>query len=144
MLLQSKDKTSLNDFFLALLPQNLNTKSEKDKVAKIEQTLAYLEIMHAHLRKYSKKRNLVLIDSGAGNCYLSFLVYYFYAKLDIRPVTIHCLDTNARLMAKACKLAQRLGFDNMHFYACDIAEYVHSGRVDAVYKNMTEYAMHFM
>ena len=133
MLLRPEDKTSLIDFFQTIIPQNLNHKSGKDKVAKLEQILAYLEIMHAQLRKYSKKRDLVLIDSGAGNCYLSFLVYHYYANLDGRRVTIHCLDTNARLMEKARKLALMLGFDKMYFHAYDIAEYMHPGRVDVVY-----------
>ena len=133
MLQHPEIRTALTDFFQSIIPKNLNHKSHQDKVAKLDQVLAYLEVMHAHLRKYSKKRDLVLIDTGAGNCYLSFLVYHFYTQLDPRNITIHCLDTNARLMEKAQQLACTLNFDNMHFHACDIANYMHPGHVDVVY-----------
>jgi len=133
MLIQHEEQASLNAFFQTIKLQNHKNESGKEKAAKIEQILAYLEAMHAQLRQYSRKRDLILIESGAGNCYLSFLVYYFYTKFNHRPVTIHCLDINARLMEKAQQLARTLRFDRMHFHACDIAEYRHSGRVDMVY-----------
>lgn len=147
MLLRPEDETSLTDFFQTIIPQHRTKKSDKDKVAKLEQILAYLETLHAQLRRYSKKRDLILIDSGAGNCYLSFLVYHYYTHLDTRNIAIHCLDTNARLMEKARKLALTLGFDRMFFHASDIAEFVHPGRVDAVYSlhacdSATDKALH--
>ena len=128
-----QEKTALNAFFQRIKLQNHKSESGRDKAAKIEQILAYLEIVHAQLRKYSKKRRLVCIESGAGNCYLSFLVYYFYTEIDQRQITIHCLDTNSRLMEKARQGAHTLQFDHMHFHACDIAEFTLSGHVDMVY-----------
>ena len=133
MLIQNDEQASLNAFFQKIRLQNHQNESGKDKSAKIEQILAYLEVMHAQLRKYSRKRALVLIESGAGNCYLSFLIYYFYTQLDKRRVTIHCLDINARLMEKTREMARTLGFDGMFFHACDIADYQHAGAVDMVY-----------
>ena len=67
MLLDGKRKEALNAFFQHISPQN-----SKDKAAKSGQILAYLEIIHAQLRKYSTKRPLVCIECGAGNAYLSF------------------------------------------------------------------------
>ena len=135
MLIHREEQQALNAFFETLklkIPfQAGNTNPNKS--AKIEQILAYLEIMHAQIRKYSKKRDLIFIESGAGNCYLSFLVYYFYTKLDNRPVRIHCLDINQRLMEKNRQLAQILEFDQMWFHACDIADYTHPEPVDMVY-----------
>lgn len=128
MLLDGKRKEALNAFFQHISPQN-----GKDKAAKIEQILAYLEIIHAQLRKYSTKRPLVCIECGAGNAYLSFLVYYFYTVLEERPIIVHCLDTNSRLMEKARQRAHTLQFDHMHFHACDIADYTLAGRVNIVY-----------
>jgi methyltransferase family protein len=112
---------------------NAEQEASKDKAAKIGQVFSYLEIMHAQLRNYSRKRDLVLIDSGAGNCFLSYLVYCFYSAIDERRVRIHCVDSNERLMDKNRQLANSLGFEHMHFHACDIADYEHEGQPDAVY-----------
>lgn len=134
MLITREEQHVLNTFFETL---KLRTDSDRggitDKSAKIEQILAYLEVMHAQIRHYSKKRDLVFIDSGAGNCYLSFLVYYFYTRMDDRRVQIHCLDINHQLMEKNRRLAEKLNFDRMYFHASDIAEYTHEGRVDMAY-----------
>ena len=148
MLIQKNEQAALNAFFQTIKLQNQQKQPGKDKAAKIEQILAYLELMHAQLRKYSRKRKLVLIESGAGNCYLSFLVYYFYTQLDNRQISIHCLDINARLMDKNRELARTIGFDGMHFHACDVADYQHSGEaVDMVYSlhacdSATDKALH--
>jgi hypothetical protein len=111
-----------------------NQEASQDKAAKIGQIFSYLEVIHAQVRNYSRKRKLVFVDSGAGNCYLSFLVYYFYSEIEERRVRIHCVDNNQRLMEKNRQLAKSLGFEHMVFHACDIAEYEHQGRQpDAVY-----------
>ena len=128
-----KTQQSLHNFFEKIRLVNNDHATGKDKAAKIEQILAYLEVMHAQIKKYSKKRELVFIDSGAGNCYLSFLIYYFYAKVDHRPIRIHCVDINQRLMEKNRQLAKELNFHHMSFHASDIMKYSHIGRPDAVY-----------
>lgn len=128
-----EERAALNAFFQRLKLCNHKNESGKDKGAKIEQILAYLEIIHAQIRKYSKKRRLVCIDGGAGNCYLSFLVYYFYTEIDRRPIAIHCLDNNGRLMDKASQRARDLELDHMYFHACDIADFSLSDSVDMVY-----------
>ena len=81
MLINRKIREELDDIFYVLKLQNKNYVVSLDKKVKIEQIISYLEIVHAEIRKSSKKRRLVLIDSGAGNCYLSFLIYYFYQKI---------------------------------------------------------------
>jgi Methyltransferase domain len=133
MLVQKEHRNKLNDFFKSINLVNKNNTPGKSKADKIEQIVAYLEMMLAQLRKYSKKRELVLIESGAGNCYLSFVLYYYCTEILQRPVAIHCLDINARLMKKAEHLAKELGFDRMHFHACDIGDYLHPGPVDVVF-----------
>jgi SAM-dependent methyltransferase len=133
MLLLYEEREALTEFFGAINLRDRDDKSGKDKAAKIGQVLAYLEVMHSELRKLSKKRDLVLVDSGAGNCYLAFLLYHFYTTLEGRGVVIHCVDTNARLMEKARQRAARLGFEKMHFHACDIGDFCAPESVDAVY-----------
>ena len=135
MLIDHQKREALRAFFerLYVRAQSDKERAVTDKAAKIGQILGYLEIVHAQLRTYSTKRPLVCIDCGAGNAYLSFLVYYFYTELEKRSVVIHCLDTNTKLVDKARRRAHDLGFDHMHFHACDIAEYASTERTDMVY-----------
>ncbi len=133
MLITLETKKTLKSFLQKIKLLDQNKEAGKDKSAKVDQIIAFLEVINATTRKYSKKRELVFIDGGAGNCYLSLLVYYFYNVLDERNVTIHCIDNNVRLMEKNTQLAKELGFDKMFFHACAVSEYTHSGRPDLVY-----------
>ena len=67
MLLNKNIREELDDMFYVLKLQNKSSKVSLDKEVKIEQILSYLEVVHAEIRKSSKKRKLVLIDSGARN-----------------------------------------------------------------------------
>nr|WP_319266714.1 SAM-dependent methyltransferase [uncultured Draconibacterium sp.] len=133
MLLEKKHMDELNDLFYVLKLQDKNNYSSINNKVKIEQVLAYLEIIHAELRKFSKKRKLVILDSAAGNCYLSFVVYYFYSKIDKRNIEIHCIDYNQKLMKNNQELAQKLGLINMHFHSSDIIDFQFNEKVDLVY-----------
>lgn len=133
MLINKQIREELNHLFFLLKLQDRNSKSSLDKQVKIEQIIAYLEVIHAEFRKTSRKRKLVLIDSGAGNCYLSFLVYYFYHKIENRAIEIHCIDFNEKLMEANEKLANEMRFENMYFYPMDIADFDADKKVDMVY-----------
>ena len=67
MLLNKNIREELDDMFYVLKLQNKSSKVSLDKEVKIEQILSYLEVVHAEIRKSSKKRKLVLIDIGARN-----------------------------------------------------------------------------
>jgi hypothetical protein len=103
-----------------------------DKQRKLEQVVAFVDVIQAEVRRYSRRRPLVLVDCGAGNCHLSLATALFFAKIDSRPVEIHCVDHNAALMAKNRAVADRLGLEGIHFHACDIGELALSGPVDVV------------
>lgn len=133
MLITKNTRKDLNNLFYLLRLQDRNQKSSLDKQVKIEQILAYLEVVHAEIRKTSKKRKLVFIDSGAGNCYLSFLLYYFYTKIEKRNIEIHCVDHNQQLMLSNNELAKSMNFNEMYFHAKDICEFNFKKKVDIVY-----------
>jgi len=133
MLINKQIREELNHLFFLLKLQDRNSNSSLDKQVKIEQIIAYLEVIHAVTRKTSKKRKLVLIDSGAGNCYLSFLVYYFYHKIENRDIEIHCIDYNKKLMEANEKLASEMKFHSMYFHSMDIADFSINKNVDMVY-----------
>ncbi len=133
MLISPQNRKTLETIFETIKLKNSDGESGIDKKCKIEQIFSYLEMIHSNLRKYSLKRKLVLIDSGAGNCYLSFLVFYFYTKIEQRNITIHCVDTNESLMDKCRDKAQKLGFNQIFFHVSDILDFQYSGKVDIVY-----------
>lgn len=133
MLITQENRVKLNNLLNTIKLHNTGDKISKDKEAKIEQIIAYMEIIHSVLKKYSAKRPITLIDSAAGNCYLSFLVYYFYKELEPKNVTIHCIDTNERLMNNARKRAKELGFTAMHFHASDILDFTTTDKVQLIY-----------
>ena len=133
MLIDRKIREELNDLFHVLKLQGRSSVQSLDKIVKIEQVIGYLELVHAEVRKISNKRKVILIDCAAGNCYLSYLIYHYYNKIESRPMEIHCIDNNKNLMQKNSVLAQKLGFDNMFFYACDINDFSIDKNVDIVY-----------
>jgi len=133
MLINREIKEKLDDIFYVLKLKNKSSVLSLDKEVKIEQILSYLEIVHADIRRTSKKKKLVLIDSGAGNCYLSYLIYYFYQKIDQRNIEIHCVDYNKKLMDNNRALAEKMGFTQMYFYAADINDFTIDKQVDIVY-----------
>ncbi|MCP3923049.1 MAG: SAM-dependent methyltransferase [Desulfobacterales bacterium] len=132
MLINRENKEKLNNIFLKMKLKNNGDDSPK-KEAKIEQILAYLEIIHSMVKKYSPKRRIVFVDCGAGNCYLSFLVYFFYKEIEKKNIEIHCVDQNKSLMEKSEKLAIESGFSNMYFHSEDIMDFSIKGNVELVY-----------
>ncbi len=114
------------------LGSSSQSRSDDDKF-KIKQIVSYLEIIDGQIRKLSMKRRIVLLDSGAGNCYLSFLIYYYYTVLMNRDIEIHCIDTNGRLMENARQKAHELSFTEMHFYSCDILDFELNTSVDVAF-----------
>ncbi len=133
MLISRTERESLSTILEKIKLKDPKKAKGIDKTCKLEQILAYLEIIHSKLRKYSRKRELVLVDCGAGNCYLSFLTYYFYTVLEKREVTIHCVDTNQKLMDKCRDKAKDLGFGKMFFHSGDIVDFEVTGKVDMVF-----------
>ncbi len=131
MLIDGDQKHSLHSLFHLIRLRGTHPGSGNSE--KVEQILAYLEVIHAQVRKTSSKRKLVFIDCAAGNSYLSFLTYHFYNNLQNRGITIHCIDNNERLVEKSKGIARTLGFDGMHFHAGDILELPDLPRVDVAY-----------
>ena len=132
MLNTIENREKLNTLFQKIRLQNTALESTKDKEAKIQQIMAYLEIVHSVIRKYSPKREIVIVDCAAGNCYLSFLINTFYSQLYPKRLKIYCIDTNESLMENGRKKALELGFNNMTFCAGDILDIMLTGKVDLV------------
>ncbi len=133
MFIEKNRKEELNDLFQIVKLQARSSYVSLDKNITIEQILAFIENIHAEVRKTSRKRKLVLINSGAGNCYLSYLLFHFYTKIDCREVEIHCVDSDDTLMNNNRALAERLGFDDMEFHSSDDGSFELNRRADVVF-----------
>lgn len=133
MLINKDDAKSLELLFKKIKLRKSVYTAEDDQEVKIKQILSYLEVIDAQIRKMSKKRKLVILDSAAGNCYLSFLVYHYYSVIGKRDIEIHCIDINKRLMDNSREIAQSLSFRDMHFHSSDILEFSMKGEVDLSY-----------
>jgi hypothetical protein len=132
MLNTIENRKRLNSLFQKIRLQNPSGESTKDKGAKIQQIMAYLEIVHSIIRKYSPKREIVIVDCASGNNYLSFLINTFYSELYPKRLKIHCIDTNESLMENGRQKATELGFENMQFYTGDILDVSIPGKIDLV------------
>jgi len=130
MLIDRGTREKMDSFFGMI---KLRNRSNIDTACKIEQVLAYLEIIHAVIRKYSKSRTITMVDCCAGNCYLGFLVCYFYMNIEKRNVIVHCVDKNETLMNRSAELAAELGFENIHFHSCDVMEFTMNEKPDMVF-----------
>jgi protein-L-isoaspartate O-methyltransferase len=65
--------------------------------------------------------DVVLADHGAGKSYLGFMLY----DLVLRPRrvgTVYGVESRAELVARSTALAQRLGFERMHFVATTVQD----------------------
>lgn len=66
-----------------------------------------------------------LADHGAGKSYLGFIIYDLYFKA-LGQGAIYGIETRSELVASSQALAQRLGFDRMHFLNLSVAESANS------------------
>ena len=69
-----------------------------------------------------------LADHGAGKSYLGFIIYDLFFKA-LGKGTIYGIETRSELVASSRELAQRLGFDRMHFLNVSVAESTQSAEL---------------
>lgn len=83
----------------------------------------------------SQDRPVHLADHGAGKSYLGFILYDLYARQH-PGCHIYGIETRAELVASSRQLAERLGFERMHFLNLSVAESAQSEalptRIDVV------------
>ena len=114
---------SLNSLFHLIRLRRKSRRTADDKNRKVEQIKSYLAVMDADIRRMTRKRPIVVVESAAGNCYLSLLAYNHYVIAGRRSVEIHCIDTNSPVLEHAKKTARDLGYNEMHFHSCDILDF---------------------
>ncbi len=97
---------------------------------------------------FCKDRPLHIADFGCGKSYLTFAVYYFLHEIKGIPVEITGLDLKEDVIADCQKLADESGYENLHFYVGNIAEFSYKHAPDMIITlhacdKATDYALNY-
>ncbi len=111
-------------------PEGRIIKARYDKFKQINRFLEFIEDLLPTLKK---KEHLHIIDFGCGKSYLTFAVYYYLKILHGMDVRITGLDLKKDVVRNCNELAERYGYEALHFEIGDISSYQEDGNaVDMV------------
>lgn len=99
---------------------------------KFRQINRFLEFIEDILPRLSRDREITILDFGCGKSYLTFAMYYYLRELKGYDVNIIDLDLKTDVIEKCNSLALRYGYEKLHFYHGDIADYEGVSCVDMV------------
>lgn len=120
------------DFLVELGVQTPDGHVVKAKYGKFRQINRYLEFIEDILDKLPMDRTIRIIDFGCGKSYLTFAMYYYLHVMKGRDLQIVGLDLKQDVIARCNELAEKLGYDDLHFEQGDISCYQSEGKVDMV------------
>lgn len=104
----------------------------KSKFDKFRQINRFLEFIEDILPQLDSGRRLTILDFGCGKSYLTFAMYYYLHELKKYDIHIIGLDLKKDVIDSCSGLAQKYGYDNLHFFQGDIAHYKGVQSVDMV------------
>lgn len=119
-------------FLVDLGVMNAQGKVIAAKYDKFRQINRFLEFIEDILPKLSREREITILDFGCGKSYLTFAMYHYLKELQNYDVNIIGLDLKADVIEKCSRLAECYGYEKLHFYQGDIADYEGVGAVDMV------------
>lgn len=108
------------DFLVALGVQDPKGGIYDKKRSKFRQINRFLEMVADVESQIIHGDELYILDLCCGKSYLSFAVYYYFTKIRGCKVTMDCVDLKADVIAFCGDLANKLGYDGLHFTAGDI------------------------
>ena len=110
-------------FLIDLGVQTEEGKIVRAKYDKFKQINRFLEFIEDILPTLPKERTLRIIDFGCGKSYLTFAVYYFLKELRGLDVRITGLDLKRDVIRRCNELAEKYGYEGLHFLQGDISAY---------------------
>lgn len=102
------------------------------KQAKYRQINKFLEHVRDIEQYLPKDGELKICDLCCGKSYLSFAVYYYFAVLRGRKVSMTGVDMKPDVIEYCAQTAERLGFDGLEFICGDIRDNTPSGHIHLV------------
>lgn len=104
----------------------------RTKYDKYRQINRFLEFIEDILPELPKDRTIRIIDFGCGKSYLTFAMYYYLKELKGYDLEVTGLDLKETVIAECQALAERYGYDGLHFLCGDIADFEGEDSVDMV------------
>ncbi len=108
-------------FYLGISDKNGRVHDKKQ--SKYRQINRFLEYVGDMMKYIPKDGTIYVADLCCGKSYLSFAVYYYLTKVLSREVFMDCMDLKESVMNYCSEIAQKCGFDGMHFSAGDVTGY---------------------
>jgi 2-polyprenyl-3-methyl-5-hydroxy-6-metoxy-1,4-benzoquinol methylase len=118
------------DFLIELGIMTKQGKIIQSKYDKFRQINRYLEIVSDCLPFLSDGK-VRIIDFGCGKSYLTFALFWYLKQLQ-REIVIVGLDLKKDIVEHCNLLAQRLGYQGLHFQVGDIAQWQNQEPIDLV------------
>ena len=119
-------------FLIDLGVMNAQGKIVHARYDKFRQINRFLEFIEDVLPRLSREREVTILDFGCGKSYLTFAMYYYLRELKGYDVNIIGLDLKMDVIEKCNSLALRYGYEKLHFYKGNIADYEGVTSVDMV------------
>lgn len=110
-------------FLVDLGVQTPEGKVVRARYDKFKQINRFLEFIEDILPTLPKGRTLHIIDFGCGKSYLTFAVYYFLKELRGLDIRITGLDLKRDVIRRCNGLAEKYGYEELHFLHGDISSY---------------------
>ncbi|MCH5265686.1 MAG: SAM-dependent methyltransferase [Lachnospiraceae bacterium] len=141
----SRDRLSHNRKKAYILPestpipflQELGVQTKEGKIIdkkykKFRQINRFLEFVRDVLPALPKDRKLTILDFGCGKSYLTFAMYYYLKIMEGYDVSMTGLDLKTDVIARCNQLAEKFGYEDLHFLQGDIQSYEGARQVDMV------------
>ena len=98
-------------------------KLNQDSRRKLKQVYHLFQFIEPLLKQIQTKRNaFCVVDHGAGKSYLGFILVDLYLRHHAPLATMVGIETRSELVEQTKKLAQDLGFSQMHFLNESVAQ----------------------
>jgi SAM-dependent methyltransferase len=111
------------DFLMALGVQDEEGHIFDKKRSKFRQINRFLEIVSDVESHIISGEELYILDLCCGKSYLSFALYYYFTRIRGCKVVMDCVDLKTDVIEFCDSVAQKLGYDGLHFMAGDIRSF---------------------
>ena len=120
----------------------------KSKYDKYKQINRFVELIDDECGKIQKDE-ISILDFGCGKSYLTFIVYYYFAKIKGKKVKIIGYDLKKDVVENCNKIAKKYGYENLEFVVADVKKDVlYDRQIDVVVSlhacdTATDYALNY-
>ena len=111
------------DFLIALGVQDENGNVFDKKRSKFRQINRFLETVSDIERSIVTGDDLYILDLCCGKSYLSFALYYYFAKIKGYKVKMDCVDLKKDVIEYCSSVSEKLNYEGLTFTAGDIREF---------------------